>query len=461
MQALVDNSTLTAVQRLTGDIPVTEMFPVEGDVSAFDQYLQALLFYDEVAVIDDYKEDFKAERKNRFKEAVFISPADLQYSEILAAAESETKDIYLSVSGGQVDANPMGEFLSALDLHVSPAWYMQSSAWFLKLRLLADEADVNLPKYGTLMTSIFGQLNQNKRSNIPPNWSRGLRDSEGREVVNRPKKNASQMGPVNGDVSAFAAGLNWLALRSCFYFYTSLRLGTACVLHPIRHSYLAQYILRRYPDAVAPSIQRSVLDFVSAEAMATVEASDSILGHGATQVRVPFFAGWAVARAGTPKSGYEHVLQVRGSKEALNFRSRLRELEQLAAGEDFIRLRSEAAKLRAAVVADLNALKAQFGGASTTDKVGLSVNLLTLSPSISSTAMSEGLRRLIPSRHRRAAALLRSMTADIMSIPSLGHIADCFRRSRREVENTEFFGTFPRVEAKRFRRSSSGWKQPL
>lgn len=461
MQALVDNSTLTAVQRLIGDIPVTSMFPVEGDVSAFDQYIQTLLFYDDVAVIDDYKEEFRAERRNRFKEAIFLNPSTIGYGELLAEAQAETEGTYLSITKGNVDSNPMGEFLASLDLHVSPAWYMQSSAWFLKLRLLAEESDVNLPKYGALMTAIFGQLNQNKRSGLRPNWTRSLEDSAGAPIVNRPSKGSDQLGPVNGDVTAFAAGLNWIALRSALYFFSSLKLGSACVLHPIRHSYLAQYIVRKFATSVGPGVREGALDFVSSEASDALEASERILGQGGMELRIPFFAGWAVAKAGNPRAAYDHVLQIRGSKEAVTLRSRFREVEEIAATLDYSRLRTEAAKLRAAIDTDISMLKSRFGGSASADKVGMSVNLLTLAPTVSTTSLSDRLKSLMPSKNRRAVTLLRNMTADLMNIPSLSEVADRFRLSRREEDRAEFFGSLPKVEPKRFRRASSGWKRPL
>lgn len=51
--ALLDNATLTAVQRITGQAPSRSRDSVDVDLVAFENYVQARLFYDDLVVIDD------------------------------------------------------------------------------------------------------------------------------------------------------------------------------------------------------------------------------------------------------------------------------------------------------------------------------------------------------------------------------------------------------------------------
>lgn len=60
---LIDNSTLTSVQRLLGEIQINNKNIIEGDILATENLIQSILFYDDILVIDDYKEEFKEERK--------------------------------------------------------------------------------------------------------------------------------------------------------------------------------------------------------------------------------------------------------------------------------------------------------------------------------------------------------------------------------------------------------------
>jgi hypothetical protein len=57
--ALIDNSTLTSIQRILGDIPVKNRAIIDNDILALENYIQAILFYDEIICIDDYKSNLK------------------------------------------------------------------------------------------------------------------------------------------------------------------------------------------------------------------------------------------------------------------------------------------------------------------------------------------------------------------------------------------------------------------
>jgi hypothetical protein len=45
--AVVDNSTLTAVQRLLGEIEIENTVSIDGDIAAFETLIQSILFYEQ------------------------------------------------------------------------------------------------------------------------------------------------------------------------------------------------------------------------------------------------------------------------------------------------------------------------------------------------------------------------------------------------------------------------------
>ena len=455
LSTLVDNSTLTAVQRLIGDVPVALSFPAEGDVSAYDQYLQALLIYDEVAAIDDYKEEFRAERHNKFSEIRFIKPLSADYEQALEFAKNATADVSFKIHRGKLGGDPIADFLHALDLHVVPAWYMQSSDWFLRLRILADESEIDLPKYGALMGAIQTQLSQNSRSKIEVDERAELETRDGDLL----SLSASGDGSVADDVKAFSAGLNWIALRAAFYLNLSLRYKSAFTLHPIRHAFLAQYVFRSQAIHTEADLRKSILQFFSDNVSVTKSQSDKIIGDGMAGLKLPFFAAWAVGYAGTPRAGYDHVLQIRHSSEATNLRKRFREIEALAENSDRSDMRLAAAKLRGAISQDLEALKTRFGGSAKLPDV--SVDVVSLAPSISLSPILSRLSPLMPGPNRRARTLLRNISRDIMKIPTLGDISDRFTRSRMIRKGTEFYVPKTRMESNRYANASSSFKRPI
>jgi hypothetical protein len=49
--AVLDNATLTAVQRLLGEIETENDLSIDGDIAAFESFIQAILFYDTVLYV--------------------------------------------------------------------------------------------------------------------------------------------------------------------------------------------------------------------------------------------------------------------------------------------------------------------------------------------------------------------------------------------------------------------------
>src|ERR1035437_10477385 len=95
--ALVDNATLTAAQRLLGDIKVKNLYNIDGDIEAFENLAQAILFFDEVCCIDDYKPAFRGSRAHRFDFVTFLPQENLDHANQLQLAQSSTKDVLLRV----------------------------------------------------------------------------------------------------------------------------------------------------------------------------------------------------------------------------------------------------------------------------------------------------------------------------------------------------------------------------
>ncbi len=66
MFGIIDNSTLTAVQRLMGQIDVKNYYCLDGDILALETLIQAILFNDELYFVDDYKEKYRDDRNKTF-----------------------------------------------------------------------------------------------------------------------------------------------------------------------------------------------------------------------------------------------------------------------------------------------------------------------------------------------------------------------------------------------------------
>jgi len=158
---IVDNSTLSSIQRITGQIQVPQNYSIEGDYSAFENFLCSLMFYDNFYFIDDYKEEHRKERLSQFSYIRPISISSFPYSELEKHSVDITDHLLLDIRGGKVSRSALTEFLEVMGLHLTCAWQMQSSDFFLTLKVLSDSPDYDEEryKYSPLTSMIFNQIN--------------------------------------------------------------------------------------------------------------------------------------------------------------------------------------------------------------------------------------------------------------------------------------------------------------
>ena len=99
-KALVDHATLTAVQRLNGEIPVKNEYDLDGDILAMEGLLQAILFFDEVYYLDDYKPEFREERQQAFSGLIPLRFDEESQSAFSKQAMQQVQSIVPHVTAG-------------------------------------------------------------------------------------------------------------------------------------------------------------------------------------------------------------------------------------------------------------------------------------------------------------------------------------------------------------------------
>jgi hypothetical protein len=142
--ALLDNATLTGVQRILGQATSRSRDSVDVDLVAYENFVQARLFYDDVAVIDDYLPAHRASRRAALPQVTFIDPAPLKLDEVSATADAVAATIRPKIQGGDF-ANP--EFRALFDLlqaHMVCTWDITSSIYHLTLKVVSAVAAVAL-----------------------------------------------------------------------------------------------------------------------------------------------------------------------------------------------------------------------------------------------------------------------------------------------------------------------------
>jgi hypothetical protein len=456
--AIIDNSTLSAVERVLGKIPVKPSYDLAGDIAAFDSYLSTLLFYDNPVRIDDYKPEFAKARATNFPELSVVQFEEASYADLNSLASEVSSAGTLKIQAGTVENNDLGRFLEDLDLHVCPAWVMQSSDFFLRVRLLSDAAGTQVHKYTPLMSAIFDQLSENKNVGSKPDWRKTLLDSRGQPIRETSANKAKGAHSIGSDLHAFSAGLNWLAQRSVFYALVAESLEGIAVCHPIRNDFLARFFSDRL-NRLRPDQRTAMMEEFRRSSLETVNFSNELIGGVGFKLASPVVSAWATLKAGSPTAARDMINDVRFSKEAIALRARLRELEALLKQGNADTARQEAVKMMSDYRVMAEGLFRKYA-AKGQDPYAISVNLFTFTGSFRLSNAKEKAASLLPKR-RKSMALLRNITLDLLQNPALGALSDKLR-SDRSVEGDVWDPVYePKIDKPRFRYSRPYWKKPM
>jgi len=454
--AVIDNSTLTAVERVLGRIPVACEYDLSGDLAAFEAYLVALLFYDNPSRIDDYKAEHSKERAAFFTDIGAVQFEDKAYGVLLNTARQLAENMFLKIHGGDLDDSIVSDFLKDIDLFVCPAWQMQSSDFYLRIRLLSDKTGVESDKYTPLMTAIFDQLSENNRTHSRPNWKKELIGSDGK-IIKDSAGSDRKKRKIASDVNAFAASLNWLALRSVFYAICSEHLGATAICHPIRSDFLAQFYTSRL-NSMRSDGRAAVLKYFQSTALSTVNASNELIGLPALKIRTPLISAWAVLKTGSPSKARDYIIDKRYSPEGLALRARMRDIEDLHNEGNVGRARERAGTLFRDLDMTIGAFTRKYGKSSS-DPYDISADIVSMSGSFKVIPALKRIGSLFPSR-RKSVSLLRNITVDLLQSPTLGRVSDTLRSEMQTPEATRV-SYQPNIEHPRFRYVRSDWKIPM
>lgn len=149
--ALIDNASLTAVQRVMGQVVVQNPDTVNGDLVALENFLHAILFYDQLVCIDNYKPEHTQERKETFNFVKFLSPNDLDLSVIESKAKAEASCVRPEIRGGEFVDSDFRQFLDLLKINMVCTWDLRSSVYYLTMKMLGEPNTEEFQKYSEIV----------------------------------------------------------------------------------------------------------------------------------------------------------------------------------------------------------------------------------------------------------------------------------------------------------------------
>lgn len=467
--ALIDNSTLTGVQRLLGEIPIQNKLVIDMDILCLESLMEAVLFYDKILVIDDYKPIFKQSRQNAFPYITALGEDVLPVGELVSITKDLTESIVPRVEGGQFTDQDFKPFFDLLKMNVTFTWDMSSSVYFLTQKMLASVGGLDLEKYSQLSSAIYSELLDKSRA-LKTNIEETrvvLVDSQGTLIGSdyevSDKQGRSSSPEISKQAWAFFAGLNWLAFRTIFYTLAARALGADLFLHPIRQSFQANFIhrfLRGETNTFKP-----LIDAMNNSANDSVNKILGTLQPFVTKQPTPLFVNWFAAKIDDPRRFIEFAHQLRSEAPFIEARRRFIDLESSLAQGDFT---TDANLLIEEVNQAMQKVVSKYGVAANQGVSSSSIitlwNLSTLFsalPKIPNVDVRipqlEFLKHVVPTKGFKA--LYRSLVSDLVQVGRLGAHHDIITsKVFLDKDASEFLAKEEKAE---FRRQKSYWKLPM
>jgi hypothetical protein len=463
--ALIDNASLTAVQRVTGKIAARNPDTINGDLAAMENLIQAILFYDDLVTIDNYKEQFRESRSREFAFINFLPPDRFGLPEIDSLSRKEAAAIQPEIKSGEFSDPDFKELIEMLKLSMVCTWDMRSSVYYLTLKMLGHPNTHEYEKYSGLSASIFNELSDVHETK--GRWSDAvtLLDSSGKAFAAKdPDVQPGGFGGTTRALDMFIASLNWLAYKSIYYNIAAKHLKADAFIHPIRHAYSLHWMKKT--GAFGHDFTARLLKNLANKVTETV--SDTI-GHGrptTMSLDIPIFSAWLTQEAGDIADVVSSAMELKKANQFVVARQTIREIKVAYEEGGFAQGNKKATSL----VADLDKisgdLKRAYGVPS---KQGIQGSFLikTLNtvtaiagiPPLPEKEFAISTPQFMKSNKSNAfSTIFKDITNELTSFERLGGLRDKMTQ-RFEIDDAS--SVPPKTEDPKFRNVSSHWKRQM
>lgn len=467
--ALIDNSTLTGVQRLLGEIPVKNTAIVDNDIIAFENYIQAILFYDSLICIDDYKEKFRAKRIASFPDIRFISKDLFDYDYFANAANKVTKDITLEIRGGQISDSDFKSYFERMQMTYQFTWDMSSSEFFLTQKmLLGNDSILDHESFNILNSLLFIENNEQYDVSTPLNNKKPkLYDSRGREIII--DSQGRVLNSVSGDglspqFKAMVSSLNWISQRTAFYVLVAEYLCADLFLQPLRQSFMQNIIKRTHPSYNLGTFNtfRESINRQSVETLNNVLKNSDNFG---ITVNIPLFSASFAKKTKDSQKIIQEAYNERESKCFIEARNNLREIYVLLENDNRGKYVREINLLSQSINKTFKSIESKYGlGESQGFGSSQLKLLLSFIPATQSLELPkfqisklEPLKHIIPKKGFNA--VYRDVVEDLINFQSLGKYKDILLGNIKYDKSASLHEI--KTEDPQYVRSSSYWKKPM
>lgn len=467
--ALIDNASLTAVQRVMGEVVVRTPDTVNGDLAALESFVQAILFYDELVCLDNYKDEHRAARQERFGFVRFLDPQSFKLEEVEARATQEAAAIRPEIRGGEFVNEDFRELLRLLKMNMVCTWELRSSVYYLTMKMVGQPNTKEYSKYSNLSAAIFNELSD--VADTRGRWSTDveLYASTGEKHTDEEMAKAAEeakrgLGGKTRALEMFIASLNWLSYKTIYYSLLARTLQADTFLHPIRHAYQLHWMEKA--GAYGHDFTAKLIQTLQADVKDTVSAIVDNGRSAAASFEIPIFSAYLAQQVGDVRGVVDAALELKRSSDFQEVRGVLREIrnsfEECGLTETNRAIRKWKGELHKA-----SSHLRQVYGVDTPQGVSLSkiarvynaIATLAHLPQIPEVDVELPWPEFF---HWKADSgfvnVYKNITHELTSVERLSGVRDLLA-ARFEIDTEQYVP--PKTEDPRFRRVASDWKLPM
>jgi hypothetical protein len=458
-------ASLTAFQRAAGDVIVKNPGTINGDLVAVENLVQAILFYDELICIDNYKKEHRAERIKKFDFIRFLPSDKFNLPEIESLSKDSASKIHPEIRGGEFADEDFKELLSMLKLSMVCTWDMCASVYYLTMKMPGQPNTPEYEKYSELSAAIFNELSDS--GDTSGRWSTdvSLVSSSGHRYTSQ--ELSGKEGGLNGvtrSLQMFIASLNWLAYKSIYYSLAAQHLKADSFIHPIRHAFQLHWM--RKTGAFGHDYTSRLIENLANKISTT---TSEIIHHGrnsAISLDLPIFSAWLTQETDDIKLILSSALELKKTDTFVVARETIKEIKIAYDEHGITKGNQKATKL----ITDLDKIsgdiKRKFGVPSLQGIQGSflikSINTVTAlagMPSLPENDFALSTPDFMKSKSVKAfSTIFKDVTNELTNIERLGGIKD--KMSESFMIDTEGYVS-PKTEDSKYRNLRSHWKIPM
>lgn len=331
---LIDNATLSGVERLNGISQTRNLNYVDNDILCLEKLVTAILFSDELIGVDDYKDEYRSGRLKNFNFIGFRKIDEPTYAVLATDAASFARSMTFSFEGTK-PAGDVISFFESLRIYPQLRWDTFVSSEYLTLSLLVNGREY--AAYENSIDSIFRNEDTDNKLVAPgtdhlPAFSIAERPDirDVKTLVHELASKNPRFKGVDGKsvLDRLLFGYGWAAERSHFYNAVADMEGADAYLAPLRDAFCESCFRIDHPSQAT-----SLIETLKAESQDTLCSILEPSGQAKFALRLPFFTAYLISKTDNPSQCIDLALSMRSEKKFQDCRTIFHNLDHITAAD--------------------------------------------------------------------------------------------------------------------------------